>query len=302
MSILPQYILAYISGISLAVYFIYYIYKEFNISPFKNLFFRVKPLLFTLSGAFIVLFLIPYYIYENIQLSRVLFLSIPLVIASAFLIKVGNILITLYIKDKGENSTMYKYRIISSYIGLFTLSLLPVMLVFANYQCLKVSVLNFGFAAMMITYIIDFISKAQKETIILSQISKKTAAINPEILIADEIIKDIVEKLNLFENRHEYLKAKITITILAKRFGTNSKYISQIVNKQKGKSFTQYINDLRITYLKDRLKDDKKFRNYTLKAIATEIGYTSAEGFARAFYKKEHIKLSEYIKKITDNE
>lgn len=155
---------------------------------------------------------------------------------------------------------------------------------------------------MMITYIINLISQAQKEAIILSQISKKNEPIHQDMLIADDLIKDIVEKLRDFEDNQQYLKGKITIGILAKRFGTNSRYLSKIVNTYKGKSFTQYINDLRISYVKDRLKEDEKFRNYTLKAIALEIGYTRAEGFARAFYKSEQIKPSQYIKNIRDNQ
>ena len=72
------------------------------------------------------------------------------------------------------------------------------------------------------------------------------------------------------------------------------------MNSNKGKSFKQYISDLKLDYIKYRLEVDEKFRNYTQTAIADEIGYT-ADALPKAFFKKEKIKLSEYIKKIRDN-
>ncbi|WP_298546213.1 helix-turn-helix domain-containing protein [uncultured Aquimarina sp.] len=299
-TIIP-YILSVLSHIAFGVYFIYYIYEEFNIRPFKQFIFEVKSLLFILIGSFIVLFLMSYIVIGDLQLSRLLFLMVPLIMAFAFLYKLGNALRKLYRKGKRLTSRIFKYRIISTYVGLLSLAFLPILLVFSNDQCLKVSVVNFGFVLMMITYIIDFISQAQKEAIILAQISKKIEPIQGVIPIADDIIRDISEKLQHFEINQEYLERKTTSTSIAKKFGTNSKYLSKIVTINTGKSFPKYLNDLRINYVKNRLKEDEKFRNYTFKAIATEIGYTTGEGFARAFYKKEKIRLSEYIKNIRDN-
>ncbi len=92
---------------------------------------------------------------------------------------------------------------------------------------------------------------------------EKVASLKTEsdIGISDEIIQNILEQLNGFEEKKCYLKPNITTTNLAKKFNTNSKYISKIVNTHKKKSFIKYINDLRVNYAVDRLKLDTIFRN-----------------------------------------
>ncbi len=70
------------------------------------------------------------------------------------------------------------------------------------------------------------------------------------------------------------------------------------MNTYKKKTFTDYINELRINYVLKRLNVDKQFRNYTLKAMANEVGFRTTDAFAQAFFKKERIKLSYYMKKV----
>ncbi|TSE07949.1 helix-turn-helix domain-containing protein [Aquimarina algiphila] len=298
-NIMLQNIIAYASGIVVAVYFIYYTYWEFNIYPFKL--FGVKSLLYTLVISFIVLFVLPYYFYGSLDLSRKLFLAVPLVISVAFFVQVTKVLIKIY-KDDKHKSIIFKYRVITGNVGLFTLSLMPVVVAFGDHQTTEQSIVNFGFILMMIMYIVELNSEAKKEAIVLTQIHRKANATTAyEMHIADELINDVLEKLQKFEDERDYLKGKITLNILAKRFDTNSRYLSQIVNSNKGKSFTEYINHLRIDYVKIRFEVDEKFRNYTLKAIANDLGYTSTEAFQKAFYKKENIKLSAYLKKLRGN-
>ncbi len=85
---------------------------------------------------------------------------------------------------------------------------------------------------------------------------------------------------------------------MAKSFGTNYTYLSKVINLQKGKHFSNYINDLRIVYAYQELKKDPKLRNYTIKAIAKECGFKSAESFSKAFLKKTGIYPSHFIKSL----
>lgn len=125
-SLFIQNIIAYLVGIFVSVYFVFYIYKEFDIYPFKH--FDVKTLFFVLMSGFVVLFVIPYFLSGNLSLSRKIFISVPLMVSFAFLYQIGNELIKLYKKTSNSlKSKYYKYRIISGYLGLFTLSLLPVI-------------------------------------------------------------------------------------------------------------------------------------------------------------------------------
>ncbi|WP_298541964.1 AraC family transcriptional regulator [uncultured Aquimarina sp.] len=119
-----------------------------------------------------------------------------------------------------------------------------------------------------------------------------------KLTIPEESIKDILGKLTIFENEIGFTETDLSINILAKRFGTNSKYLSKIINTYKEKSFNRYINGLRIDQSIKRLKTDSKFRNYTIKAIAQEMGFNTTDAFSKAFYKQNGIHPSYFIKEL----
>ena len=117
-------------------------------------------------------------------------------------------------------------------------------------------------------------------------------------ILSKEIINEILEQLEVFEANKEYLSQDLSIQSMAKSFGTNYKYLSKVINLQKEKHFSNYINDLRIDYTYNELKKNPKLRNYTIKAIAKESGFKSAESFSKAFYKKFGIYPSYYVKQL----
>jgi AraC-like DNA-binding protein len=128
--------------------------------------------------------------------------------------------------------------------------------------------------------------------------SNKTHKGYEAIGIAEEVVQQILEKLQLFENQSGFLEATITIQKVATTLNTNSKYLSKIINEYKDKSFVQYINDFRIEYAINQLKKDPKLRNYTIQALALEFGFNNAESFSTAFYKKNGIKPTYFIKEL----
>ncbi|GAA4273507.1 helix-turn-helix domain-containing protein [Aquimarina gracilis] len=119
-----------------------------------------------------------------------------------------------------------------------------------------------------------------------------------QIGITEEMVQDILEKLSDFEQSKGFLKQNITTNSLAKEFDTNYKYLSKVVNVYKNKRFGMYIRDLRIEYSVEKLKTDRKFRNYTIQAIAKESGFNTAEVFSRSFHKKNGILPSYFIKQL----
>lgn len=119
-----------------------------------------------------------------------------------------------------------------------------------------------------------------------------------QIGIANELINQILEKLNRFEKSKGYLESNITVQMLSTTFETNSKYVSKVVNVFKEKSFTQYINDLRIEYAITQLREKHRLRKYTIQALALEFGFNNAESFSTAFHKKTGIKPTYFIKEL----
>ncbi|WP_160114687.1 helix-turn-helix domain-containing protein [Aquimarina sp. AU474] len=119
-----------------------------------------------------------------------------------------------------------------------------------------------------------------------------------ELKVPEKHATYILNKLEEFERDHKYLTIGTSIQSLADDMETNIKYLSQVINYYKSKSFTSYLNELRITYAVEELKNNKTLRKFTIKAIAQEMGYKNAETFSNAFYKYVKIKPSYFIKNI----
>jgi AraC-like DNA-binding protein len=118
--------------------------------------------------------------------------------------------------------------------------------------------------------------------------------------ILPENVDAIVKQLDFFESQLQFLLPNITVQSLAQQMSTNSKYLSLIVNSKKGKTFSNYLNDLRVDYAVAELKENKELRKYTIEAIANEVGFNTAESFSNAFFKRTGIKPSFFIRKLQE--
>ena len=119
-----------------------------------------------------------------------------------------------------------------------------------------------------------------------------------EVEIIDETKERLLKKLEKFEVKEQFLSRNCSLNEVAKKLRTNTSYLSKLVNSHKGKSFSAYITDLRINYAIRRLKEDKKFRSYTIDSIAQEIGFNRSESFSRAFKNKTGLYPSYFIKNL----
>lgn len=116
--------------------------------------------------------------------------------------------------------------------------------------------------------------------------------------IPKSIIDQILFQIKIFEEQNGFLNSHITLNSLAKSIGTNSNYLSKIINFYKDKNFSVYLSDLRIEYAIKALKTQPKLRAYTIKAIAFEVGFKNSESFTKAFYKKAGIYPSYFVKNL----
>ncbi len=114
-------------------------------------------------------------------------------------------------------------------------------------------------------------------------------------------VQNILEKLSEFEAEKMFLDTQVTQKQLSEEFGTNSTYLSRIVNTYKEKNFTLYINDLRLDYLLEELKHDSKLVNLDVKELAIMAGFTNTESFSDNFQRKFQIKPSYFVKKMKEN-
>lgn len=126
----------------------------------------------------------------------------------------------------------------------------------------------------------------------------KSKFIEPELSIKDDQIGKILQKLEKLESSDFFIQKDCNLYSTAKKIGTNTSYLSKTLNEYKKQSFVEYLNNLRIDYVLKRLKNDSKFRAYTITAISEEIGYKSPNTFTKAFRKKTNLTPSYYIKQF----
>ena len=116
--------------------------------------------------------------------------------------------------------------------------------------------------------------------------------------VSEAQTETILKALERFEQSTLFVNPDCTLSFLAQELGTNTTYLSKIINTHKEQSYTEYLVNLRISYALKRLKNEKRFRAYSIVSIANDCGFKSAKSFSRAFKKSTGIYPSYYIKNI----
>ena len=113
-------------------------------------------------------------------------------------------------------------------------------------------------------------------------------------------VKNILDQLEIFERDEKFLDPQITQRLLSEKLGTNSTYLSRIINTYKDKKFTNYINDLRLEFTIELLKTDYNFLNMDVKELSIIAGFSSSENYSDNFQRKYKIKPSYFIKMMRE--
>ena len=86
-----------------------------------------------------------------------------------------------------------------------------------------------------------------------------------------------------FETTKKFKNKEISLAVLAGQFETNTKYLSEIINRHYHINFNTYINTLRINYIVEKLKNEPNFCNYKISYLAEICGFSSHSSFATVF-------------------
>lgn len=117
----------------------------------------------------------------------------------------------------------------------------------------------------------------------------------------DEIEPDTIElilrKLKNFEKNKGYLDSSLTAVSLAEQLNTNVKYLTSIIKQYRLKNFRDYLNELRIKFITEKIYKDRKFLAYTFKGLSEECGYSTTASFCRQFEKVNGMTINDFIKK-----
>lgn len=120
--------------------------------------------------------------------------------------------------------------------------------------------------------------------------NRKDSSVNEN----DETLYEQIEAL--MKEHHLYRRKDVSVTLVAEMVGSNSTYISKVINTFAAVSFPNYINNYRISEAIDIISDINT--DSQLKDIASDVGYTSFSTFYRAFIKETGCSPSKYREEI----
>jgi len=120
--------------------------------------------------------------------------------------------------------------------------------------------------------------------------------------VPTEIRKEILSRLNAFENSDRFLNKDVDLSILANELGTNTTYLSTIINHYKKVNFPNYLKGLRIRTAINRLSKDPDLLKYNYQGLAEIFGFKTGESFSKAFYKKTGVSPSMFLNELKSRE
>lgn len=98
-----------------------------------------------------------------------------------------------------------------------------------------------------------------------------------------------------YMDRGAYTDPGLTLPLMAKALCSNSSTISRVVNHHFGMNFNDYVNSVRVRFVRQALDENLHLRQ-TLLSIALENGFNSKATFNRAFRKHTGFTPTEYIR------
>lgn len=119
--------------------------------------------------------------------------------------------------------------------------------------------------------------------------------------VSKEKETEILEKLKEWELTDNYLNKNMSISILSAETGINTKYLSEVINNNKGKNFNGYINELRINHIASLLRTDPAYLNYKVSYLAEYTGFSSHGAFTNVFKSITGMSPNHYIQEIIKN-
>jgi len=120
-------------------------------------------------------------------------------------------------------------------------------------------------------------------------------------MMTEETMQKILNSLEVFETGTLFNNRNMSLSFLASHFNTNTRYLSRVINHHKHKDFSSYINELRINYIVEKLKNDPVWRQYKISTLAEETGFSSHGKFTPVFKSITGLSPSLFIKYLEED-
>lgn len=113
-------------------------------------------------------------------------------------------------------------------------------------------------------------------------------------LVSPKLMDEMKEKiLNIIVMQKKYKDKNYSAKRLAEDLGTNTRYISAVVNVRFHMNYTSFINKYRIEEAMSILVD-KRYQDLKMEDVSDMVGFSNRQSFYASFYKIMKMTPREY--------
>ena len=121
----------------------------------------------------------------------------------------------------------------------------------------------------------------------------KGAAINADHI---EALESRIE--NVLASSDFICSPDASLKTLAEKVGSNTSYVSYILNNKYSENFSILLGNLRIKEICRRIeREPQRYRQLTVEAISAEAGFKSRSTFRTSFVRQTGLTPSDYIRR-----
>ncbi|MBN9313454.1 MAG: hypothetical protein BGO40_06125 [Chryseobacterium sp. 39-10] len=126
-------------------------------------------------------------------------------------------------------------------------------------------------------------------------IDNKPTEIRKTISISTETEQYLLQKIEQFEKGNDFTEKSFTMAKMAALMDSNAMHINYVLQKYRGKTFTDYINELKINYIVRLLINNPQYLNYKISYLSDIAGFSNHSRFTQIFKKELGVSPSEFI-------
>jgi AraC-like DNA-binding protein len=126
----------------------------------------------------------------------------------------------------------------------------------------------------------------------ISEKKEKEAAYRS--LVSPKLMDEMKDKiLNIIMMQKKYKDKDYSAKRLAEDLGTNTRYISAVVNVRFHTNYTSFVNKFRIEEAMAILVD-RRYQDLRIEEVSDMVGFANRQSFYASFYKIMHMTPREY--------
>jgi DNA-binding CsgD family transcriptional regulator len=240
--VMVQNIMAYLIAFSMSIYFVYYFYKAFDLNNLK--FFATYGSLVFLFLPFLLLFVIPYIVTNDLDMVRQVVVVVPFIYGLTFIYFTTKAFMAKVQQSKIQkipNEESQTDLIIAAYIALLCWATLPVIVFFGDFQVLEHSVTNAGFLMMTLIYVKTSIRQSRWEYNKLMVSQQNHEEILEENYKRYSLTTREIQVVNLLARGHSYKIIAESLHISEK---TVARHVSNVFSKTHVTNKLELVNTI----------------------------------------------------------